>query len=101
MKLVEQCSGVGELVRCGEVLRRVRYQIDRYQGMLPSGMPLPGKHRIEGRVDSEPATDSSDLIGEVLTLRMEDGRALGITLADASGRVLAEGHGPRGGCSCC
>jgi hypothetical protein len=101
MKLVEECAGVGDLVRHGEVLRRVRYEINRYQGILPSGLPLPGKHRIEGRIDSETARDSSDLVGESLTLRLDDGRSMPITIADATGRVLAEGHGPRIGCACC
>jgi hypothetical protein len=35
-----------------------------------------------------------------LTLRLQDGRALGITIADTTGRVLAEGHGPSR-CLCC
>jgi hypothetical protein len=33
-------------------------------------------------------------------LRLEDGRALPVTLADACGRVLSEGHGPSR-CQCC
>ena len=98
-KLVEQSEGTGELVKDGTVLRQVRYSITRYQGMLVgSGMPIPGLHRIEGSTDYEVADAS--LIGRPLTLRLEDGRALGVTLATRDGRLLSEGHGP-GGCSCC
>jgi hypothetical protein len=99
-KLVEESSGTGELVHDGMVLGRVRYSIARYQGMLVgSGMPVPGLHRLEGSTDYEVADVS--LIGRPLTLRLEDGRALGVTLAARDGRLLSEGHGPAGGCSCC
>src|SRR5688572_9128990 len=102
LKLVEECAGVGELLRSGEPLRRVRYRISRYQGMLEgSGMPIPGLHRVEGSIDLEAAGDVANLVGAELTLRLEDGRAIGITLADAHGRVITEGHGPGRGCSCC
>jgi hypothetical protein len=44
--------------------------------------------------------DLEPLIGQSLTLRLEDGRAIAITIADTTGRVLAEGHGPSR-CLCC
>lgn len=98
-KLIEQSSGTGELEMDGMVLRQVRYSISRYQGMLVgSGMPIPGLHRLEGSTDFEVADVT--LIGRPLILRLEDGRALAVTLAARDGRLLSEGHGP-GGCSCC
>jgi hypothetical protein len=109
MKLVEECAGVGDLSREGEIIRQVHYRIARYQGMQPgSGLPIPGLHRIEGTIDVGPEGagprasrgEFSTLVGQPLTLRLEDGRALGITLADADGRVLSEGHGPSR-CLCC
>jgi hypothetical protein len=101
MKLVEEVSGVGDLSAQGEVIRQVRYQIARYQGMHDvSGMPIPGLHRIEGSVDGGGSFDFAPFVGSSLVLRLEDGRALGITLADRAGRVLAEGHGPSR-CLCC
>lgn len=101
MKLVEECAGEGDLSRQGEVIRRVRYRIARYQGMQAgNGLPIPGLHRIEGSIDVEPESDLSDLVGTPLIIRLEDGRALGITIADAHGRVLSEGHGPSR-CLCC
>jgi hypothetical protein len=99
MKLVEEYAGVGDLSAKGEVVQQVRYQISRYQGFVEhSGLPIPGLHRIEGSVDA--AADLAPLVGQSLTLRLEDGRALAITIADAGGRVLAEGHGPMR-CLCC
>jgi hypothetical protein len=101
-KLVEECSGSGALIQHGAVLRHVRYTISRFQGMLQgSGMPIPGLHRIEGSVDLHGDDVEARLVGEPLTLKLEDGRTLAITLADRSGRILAEGHGPSRGCSCC
>lgn len=99
MKLVEEYAGVGNLDAHGGSIPQVRYRIARYQGFVePSGLPVPGVHRIEGSVDT--AADLEPLIGQSLTLRLEDGRAIAITIADTSGRVLAEGHGPSR-CLCC
>lgn len=101
MKLVEQCAGRGELRWNGRTFDGIAYRIDRYQGFAASGLPVPGLHRIEGSVDLGGVAEAALLIGSNLTLALEDGRTLPITLADAAGRVLAEGHGPGHGCSCC
>ena len=54
MKLVEQRSGTGVLMRDGEYLRDVTYSITRYQGFVEqSGLPIPGLHRLEGSIDFE------------------------------------------------
>jgi hypothetical protein len=99
LKLVEEYAGVGQLDGKGAEIGPVRYRISRYQGFVEhSGLPIPGLHRIEGAVEA-PA-DLEPLVGESLTLRLSDGRALAITIADAAGRVLAEGHGPSR-CQCC
>ena len=101
-KLVEERTGTGELIENGAVLGAVRYTISRYQGMLyGSGMPIPGLHRLEGSVDYPIGDVKARLVGAPLTLRLEDGRTLAVTIADREGRLFAEGHGPRGGCSCC
>jgi hypothetical protein len=100
LKLIEERSGIGELLKEGVVLRQVQYQISRYQGMLEgSGMPIPGLHRIEGSMEIGEA--EAGLVGAPLTLRLEDGRSVNITLAGRDGRILAVGHGPGAGCSCC
>jgi hypothetical protein len=99
MKLVEEYAGVGDLESKGESVPAVRYRISRYQGFVDhSGLPVPGVHRIEGAVET--TANLEPLIGQPLTLRLEDGRAIAITIADAGGRVLAEGHGPSR-CLCC
>lgn len=100
LKLVEECSGVGDLILNGEVLRQVRYTITRYQGTAASGLPIPGLHRIEGSLALDAGAHTADLVGAPLTLKLEDGRALVITLTGSDGRILSEGHGP-GRCSCC
>jgi hypothetical protein len=101
MKLVENSSGLGELLKDGRTLRQVRYQIQRYQGFIEgSGLPIPGLFRLEGSIDFDPATDPSEWINTSLVLRLEDGRALGINLVDTNGKILTEGHGPMK-CMCC
>ena len=101
MKLVEESSCIGELSLNGVALRPVRYRLSRFQGMIEgSGLPIPGLHRIEGSVDFETAGDAPEWIGAPLTLKLEDGRMLGITVVDTAGRILSEGHGPSK-CGCC
>jgi hypothetical protein len=36
-----------------------------------------------------------------MTLKLEDGRQVDVTLEGPDGRVLAVGHGPGRGCACC
>ena len=101
MKLVEESSGDGELLSNGELLRRVKYRVSRFQGMSEgSGLPIPGLLRVEGAIDFDPGKDPQDWIGAALALRLQDGRVLGITLMDDTGRILREGHGPSK-CQCC
>ena len=101
MKLVEENSGIGELILNGQALRQVRYNISRYQGVMEgSGLPIPGLFRIEGSIDFDAGRDSAGLIGASLSLKLEDGRVLGITLVASDGRILSEGHGPMK-CQCC
>jgi len=100
LTLIERCAGVGELGWKNEVFPRIRYEVSRFQGLSHSGMPIPGLHRIEGSVDLAAIAEPEKMIGSGLTLRLEDGRLLGITLAGKDGRILTEGHGPSK-CSCC
>jgi hypothetical protein len=42
MKLVEECSGTGELLQNGQTVRPIAYRVRRFQGMTEgSGMPIP------------------------------------------------------------
>jgi hypothetical protein len=101
LKLVEEVSGVGALRWQDQRFSRVPYRISRFQGLSGSGMPIPGLHRIEGMIELSEIAQRERLVGASLTLELEDGRSLSLTLADDAGRVLAEGHGPKHGCSCC
>jgi hypothetical protein len=101
MKLVEESSGIGELMMNGTMLCSVRYRFSRFQGLMEgSGLPIPGLHRIEGTVEFDPGTNTAEWIGAVLGLKLQDGKILGITLVDRDGRILSEGHGPTK-CLCC
>lgn len=101
MKLVEEREGEGELTVRGQAVGPVAYSIHRYQAMTRAGLPVPGLHRIEGRLALDTLPGSFRLEQDMhLKLVLEDGRSLELTLLDTSGRVLAEGHGP-GRCGCC
>ena len=100
MKLVEEYSGTGALTWRGEHYSTVRYSISRFQAMTAGGLPVPGLHRIEGNVDVTRLAQSSNLTGDDVTLHLEDGRTLKLTIKDPEGNVLAEGHGPSK-CMCC
>jgi len=100
MKLVEELSGSGELIRDKQMLGPVRYQIRRYQGLASSGLPIPGLFRVEGNIYAETSESFEGWIDIPLTLRLQDGRAIAVVLADQQGRVLSEGHGPSR-CLCC
>ena len=101
MKLVEESTGVGELMKDDEALRPVQYRVTRFQGIIEgSGLPIPGLHRIEGSIDFDSAIDPHEWIGTPLKLKLNDGRVLAITVIDTTGRILNEGHGPTR-CLCC
>lgn len=101
MRLVEERAGAGTLIQDGAELRAVSYSITRYQGFVEhSGLPIPGLHRIEGSLDFGASPIPAGWIGTSLGLRLEDGLVLAITIVDADGKVLSEGHGPTK-CLCC
>ena len=101
MQLVEESSGIGELLLNGVTLCQAPYRLRRYQGMNEnSGLPIPGLHRIEGAIDFDPSAKGCDWVGIPMNLKLEDGRMFGIHLVDADGRILSEGHGPSK-CLCC
>ena len=101
MKLVEETSGIGELMSEGVLLGKVQYRLSRFQGMMEgSGLPIPGLHRIEGAIEFNAQVDRNQWIAVPLHLKLHDGRVLGITLIDSTGRILSEGHGLTK-CLCC
>jgi hypothetical protein len=101
VKLVEQCAGTGDLLQNDKVLRQVRYEFSVFQGMVgESGLPIPGQRTLTGSIDFDPTGDSRDLVGMVLTLKLEDGRHLGIKLTGEGGGIEEGRHG-HGACLCC
>jgi hypothetical protein len=99
-RLVEETSGHGQLSRAGVPAGHVDYRITRFQGQLgEGGLPVPGLYRMEGELKFPNVGTPGDLVGQRVTLTLEDGRAVDVTL-DPDGRFLTEGHHPRG-CSCC
>ena len=101
VRLIEECTGTGELLLSSHVLRQVRYQIKVFQGMFEgNGLPIPSQRTIEGSLDFGDPQASSELVGAELTLKLEDGRKIGITIANADGGICQRTHGG-GACGCC
>jgi len=100
VKLVEETSGTGELLLKSLVLRTVRYRIKVFQGMFGNGLPNPTQRTVEGAIDFAGETDAADLVGVNLTLKLEDGRRIGVTIADDAGTILQRPPCTTG-CSCC
>ena len=100
MKLVEECAGVGELSWRDQTFDSVPYSISRFQAMTSAGLPVPGLHRIHGQLGLGGVESPERLSGDAVALTLEDGRTLRLTVTDAAGSVLAEGHGPSK-CGCC
>jgi hypothetical protein len=100
LRLIEECVGVGQVAGHERVVEGVAYAVRRFQGFAPSGLPVPGLHRLEGRLEIADDRDRRELVNRPVTLRMADGRTMRLTLLDEDGRVLAEGHGPSR-CQCC
>jgi hypothetical protein len=100
LDIINILEGQGEMHWRGQVFERVRYELKRIQRVTGGGMPVPGLHRIEGRVDLEGLGLDGDIEGASIALRLDDGRTMNLTITDAAGNVLAEGHGPSK-CGCC
>lgn len=100
VKLVEETSGTGELLLKSLVLRTVRYRIKVFQGLFGNGLPNPAQRTVEGSIDIEGHASTGDLIGTSLTLKLEDGRRIGVTIADDAG-TIQQRPACTIGCSCC
>jgi hypothetical protein len=97
---VETREGVGTVSCAGVTYRNVRYGIARFQGMTRAGLPVPGVHRLDGRVEFASRDALASMIGSNLSLQLDDGSVMQLELLDDEGRVVAHGHGP-GRCLCC
>ena len=101
VRLVEESSGDGELLLKSLVLRQVRYQIRVFQGFFEgNGLPIPSQRTVEGSIDFGDSNDADDLIGANLMLRLQDGRKIGVIIADATGAIHQRAACGTG-CSCC
>jgi hypothetical protein len=101
LKLVEEYAGVGSL-RCGDrTLAAIPYRIQSFSGNGRLRIANSGLASHRGHARARERAGGGELVGADVTLELEDGRSLALTVADDSGRVLAEGHGPKRGCGCC
>jgi len=100
VKLVEESAGTGDLLLKSLVLRQVRYQIKVFQGMFGNGMPNPAQRTIEGSIDAGQPDAMGELVGVSLTLRLQDGRNIGVVISDASG-AIQQRPACTTGCACC
>ncbi len=97
VRLVEETSGDGELLLRSRVLGQVRYQIKVFQGLFANGMPNPLQRTVEGSIESG---ELDGLVGASLTLKLQDGRKIGIMVSDETGTIHTR-PACATGCSCC
>ena len=97
---VEERKGVGTVTCAGKTYENVSYGIARFQGMTRAGLPVPGVHRLDGRIEFDAGVSLAALIGSHVSLHLDDGSVMKLELLDSDGRVIAHGHGP-GRCLCC
>jgi len=97
VRLVEESAGDGELLLKSRALGPVRYQIKVFQGMFENGMPNPTARTVEGSIDGG---ELAGLVGLNLTLQLQDGRKIGITVSDESGTIHTR-PACTAGCTCC
>ena len=97
---VEERHGTGTVTSAGVTYENVAYGISRFQGMTRAGLPVPGVHRLDGRLQFADPRAAAPLAGQHVVLHLEDGSIMNLELLDAEGRVVAHGHGP-GRCLCC
>ena len=98
-RFVEERVGLGSVRSAGVSYEGVKYAVSRFQGMTRAGLPVPGVHRLEGRLEFTDGLPET-IVGSRLELSLEDGSSMSLELLDADGRVVAHGHGP-GRCMCC
>lgn len=88
--LVEQLSGVGAIYSDDVLLRAAKYELSVWSESATRRAADPTS--IEGRIDIAGMGEAIALAGaDSLTLRLEDGRRLPITLVGSSGRVIGRG----------
>ncbi len=87
-------DGRGGLYKGEALIYSVSYIIRVLQELVPTRKgkpPLPGLERIVGFIDAP--EDFFDLIGQELTLHLEDGRYLDCIITDIGGRIEGCGKG--------
>jgi hypothetical protein len=89
---VETFVGVGAL-RGGDVLlREVPYRLTRWVEDDPLTVASSPRSDVEGTIDITGIAEATVLAGvDDLTLWLEDGRGLAITLTSSTGHVVARG----------
>ncbi len=93
-KLLYELSGQGSLFKGDEQLLKISYDLKFFQEVIITG----GEERITGLTDFSGSLLPGDqyqlamLIGHELTLQMEDGRCLEVTVVSSTGDLHKRGE---------
>jgi hypothetical protein len=93
-KLLYELSGQGSLFKGDEQLLKIPYDLKFFQEVIVTG----GEERITGLTDFSGSLLPGDqyqlamLIGHELTLQMEDGRCLEVTVVSSTGTLHKRGE---------
>jgi hypothetical protein len=85
LRTLERLTGIGPVTHeNGGLVREMRYHITTFREFIDGD--IPGLRSIQGKVELE-GMEAFELIGESLTLRLEDGRILDFFISNSDGRI--------------
>lgn len=100
-KIIASLSGIGNLSKDGRALAVVGYRLSVYQELEPTEasivphQKLDGSLSVEGKIRARETRVNFDLlggiVGDTLTLHLDDGRCLDIVVRNSVGDVTAVG----------
>ena len=99
-KIIASYSGIGSLLKGGRALAVVGYRLSVYQDLQPTEasiapQKMEGGLNMRGKIRARETRVNFDLlgglVGDTLTLRLDDGRCLDIVVHSGVGDVTAVG----------
>lgn len=92
LELEEEFTGTGDLFKGESPLYHVKYHSSIFQEYFKAGPQdsrIPGLRRIVGKILEPGSQGYFGLIGQDLTLKLEDGRFLDLFITDTHGMIAA------------
>ncbi len=91
LRVVERVLGEGDILQHGAAVLKVGYELTLYREWTPTGAELvAGPFQVEGHLLASPeALDPLLGVANVLTLALDDGRAVDVFIVNAEGLITS------------